>query len=54
MVLHHIVTILLTVFSYTSGFFRIGTIIMLLHDLSDIPLEVSSMQYLSFSQFDKM
>ena len=41
MVIHHIVTIMLTSFSYTAGFFRIGCVIMLLHDLADIFLEVS-------------
>ncbi|XP_073236842.1 ceramide synthase 6-like [Porites lutea] len=39
MVVHHIVTVLLLVFSYYSGFFRIGSIIVLLHDLADIFLE---------------
>ena len=41
MVVHHIVTVMLTTFSYNSGFFRIGCVIMLLHDLADIFLEVS-------------
>lgn len=40
MVVHHIVTVLLLTFSYNSGFFRIGCVIMLLHDLADIFLEV--------------
>ena len=40
MVIHHIVTVMLTTFSYTSGFFRIGCVIILLHDLADIFLEV--------------
>lgn len=40
MVVHHIVTVLLLIFSYYSGFFRIGSIIVLLHDLADIFLEV--------------
>ena len=42
MVVHHIVTVLLLIFSYYSGFFRIGSIIVLLHDLADIFLEVGS------------
>ena len=41
MAIHHVVTIMLTVFSYSSGFFRIGSVIMFLHDLADIFLEVS-------------
>ena len=41
MAIHHVVTIMLTVCSYSSGFFRIGSVIMLLHDLADIFLEVS-------------
>ena len=41
MVIHHIVTVMLTTFSYTAGFFRIGSVIILLHDLADIFLEVS-------------
>ena len=41
MVVHHIVTVLLLVFSYNTGFFRIGCVIILLHDLADIFLEVS-------------
>jgi len=40
MVIHHIVTVMLTTFSYTAGFFRIGCVIILLHDLADIFLEV--------------
>ncbi|XP_058964458.2 ceramide synthase 5 [Pocillopora verrucosa] len=39
MAIHHVVTIMLTVCSYSSGFFRIGSVIMLLHDLADIFLE---------------
>ncbi|XP_020608328.1 ceramide synthase 6-like [Orbicella faveolata] len=39
MVIHHIVTVMLTTFSYTAGFFRIGSVIILLHDLADIFLE---------------
>jgi len=32
---------MLTTFSYITGFFRIGCVIMLLHDLADIFLQVS-------------
>ena len=40
MVVHHIVTVLLLTFSYNSGFFRIGCVIIMVHDLADIFLEV--------------
>ena len=45
MVVHHIVTVLLLVFSYNTGFFRIGCVIVLLHDLADIFLEVSNVMF---------
>lgn len=37
---HHISTALLCIASYYSGYLRIGSIIMVLHDLSDVPLDV--------------
>lgn len=40
MLIHHIVTILLMGFSYTTSFFRIGAVIVLVHDVADIFLEV--------------
>ena len=40
MTLHHIVTILLLGFSFYAGFFRIGAVIILVHDVADIFLEV--------------
>ena len=41
MFLHHIVTILLIAFSFTIGHFRIGVVIMFLHDASDYWLEAA-------------
>ena len=40
MVIHHFVTFSLLALSYSTGFFRIGCIIMLLHDVTDVFLEV--------------
>ncbi|XP_033937583.1 ceramide synthase 2-like [Pseudochaenichthys georgianus] len=42
-VIHHIATIFLIGFSYCANFVRIGTLVMLLHDSSDIILESGKM-----------
>nr|XP_020471838.1 ceramide synthase 2-like [Monopterus albus]XP_020471839.1 ceramide synthase 2-like [Monopterus albus] len=42
-VIHHLVCILLLSFSYSANYIRIGTLVMLLHDSSDIPLESAKM-----------
>jgi hypothetical protein len=39
MVLHHIVTAALCIFSWLSGYSRIGSVIMFLHDITDVPLD---------------
>lgn len=44
MFLHHVVTILLILTSYVIAQFRIGTVIMFLHDSTDYWLEVSCAQ----------
>lgn len=40
MLVHHLATILLITFSYTNNMVRAGTLVMCLHDASDIFLEV--------------
>ncbi|CAB4016055.1 ceramide synthase 5, partial [Paramuricea clavata] len=37
--IHHVVTISLLVFSYTCNFVRVGAVILLVHDVSDVILE---------------
>ena len=41
MLLHHVTTLFLIVFSWTANFCRIGVLIMLLHDIADAYLQVS-------------
>ncbi|KAJ3682662.1 hypothetical protein LUZ60_012889 [Juncus effusus] len=43
MMSHHIVTTTLITYSYLTGFFRIGTIILALHDTSDVFLEAAKL-----------
>ena len=40
MVIHHVATALLCLASWFSGYLRIGSVIMLLHDVSDVPLDL--------------
>ena len=40
MLLHHNITMLIISISYMVGYVRIGVVIMLLHDISDVFLEV--------------
>lgn len=39
MFIHHIVTIVLIVLSWACNFHRIGVLVMVIHDVADIPLE---------------
>jgi ceramide synthetase len=49
MFIHHIVTMLLLFFSYLVNFVRIGTVVLLCHDGSDIFLELAKLfNYLRF------
>ncbi|XP_076348835.1 ceramide synthase 6-like [Tachypleus tridentatus] len=43
MFVHHIITIMLLSFSWACNFWRVGTLVMLIHDFADIPLEVTKM-----------
>merc|ERR1712178_537977 len=40
-IIHHFATITLVVFSYLANFIRIGTLVLILHDISDIFLEAA-------------
>lgn len=40
MLVHHLATILLITFSYANNMIRAGTLVMCLHDASDVFLEV--------------
>ena len=41
MMLHHSVTMFMIAISYMVGYVRIGVVIMLVHDISDVFLEVT-------------
>ncbi|XP_075488822.1 ceramide synthase LOH2-like [Primulina tabacum] len=41
MISHHVVTVILIAYSYITRFFRIGAVILALHDVSDVFLEAA-------------
>ncbi|KAL3814228.1 hypothetical protein ACJIZ3_015496 [Penstemon smallii] len=41
MMSHHIVTVILLAYSYIAGFFRIGAVVLALHDASDVFMEAA-------------
>lgn len=43
MTIHHVVTIILILYSFTVNFTRIGVMIMLLHDVCDIFMEIAKL-----------
>ncbi|KJE95781.1 longevity protein [Capsaspora owczarzaki ATCC 30864] len=51
MFIHHVVTIFLVAFSYHANFIRIGTLVLLVHDVSDIFLEgAKAFNYLKYQK----
>nr|GMC78407.1 LAG1 longevity assurance homolog 2-like [Ipomoea batatas] len=51
MMSHHIVTVILISYSYITRFFRIGSVILALHDASDILLEAAKLSKYSKKEF---
>lgn len=50
MLSHHVFTVTLIVFSFLTNYFRIGSVIMLIHDASDFWLEVrSELMFLNYN-----
>ena len=47
MFFHHLVTIMLITFSWTCNLTRIGTLVLIVHDCADIPLQLSKMSIYS-------
>lgn len=48
MLVHHLATIMLITFSYTNNMIRAGTLVMVVHDASDIFLEVKDSEMMIF------
>ena len=45
MVVHHVATVLLMYFSWIMNFVRVGTLVLLVHDVADSWLAVSTVHY---------
>ncbi|XP_047493623.1 ceramide synthase 5-like [Penaeus chinensis] len=43
MILHHAVTVLLMTFSWTCNFIRIGSLVLMVHEIADVPLLAAKM-----------
>ena len=51
MLVHHLATIMLITFSYANNMIRAGTLVMCLHDASDVFLEVQKLRMFFFFLF---
>ena len=51
MFVHHLVTICLLVFSWSCNLVRIGTLVLLIHDFADIPLQVFMSTFIELNKF---
>lgn len=52
---HHVATVLLLCFSWACNFHRIGSLVMIIHDIADIPLEAAKMvRNLRFSKLSSL
>ena len=40
MIVHHVATIALLYFSWIMNFVRIGTLVLIVHDVADVPMAV--------------
>jgi hypothetical protein len=49
---HHVVTHALVLGSYMSGYLRIGVFVLLIHDVSDVPLDLLKMtNYMGLGEY---
>ena len=45
MIIHHVLTIALIMFSYSTRYHKIGLLVMFFHDISDVIMEFSKINY---------